>query len=256
MNELSKDLTTLEAEITVLKAQTAQNIIEIGRRLNEAKKLVPHGEWELWLEERVDFSQSTATRFMKVAVEFPNLATSQDIGISKAFELLALPTETREAFIAEQPIDDMTVKELRKEIRKRKSLEEQNKKLAQDYSDLMSQAMKPSQRELEEIKLKEQRIKDLEKEAYRKTSEIMSLKEEIRKQQEKLPEYDRSQKLILDSGTFVVKVEKFIRDAGGLIYLAERIKELPAEEQRAFERAVDLIYNWSAQARYNLKGEV
>jgi hypothetical protein len=40
------------------------NAIEIGRRLKEAKELVPHGEWGKWLEELVSYSQRMADKLI------------------------------------------------------------------------------------------------------------------------------------------------------------------------------------------------
>lgn len=52
-----------------------------------------------WLEERVEFSQSTATRFMNVANEFGNSSTLKNLNQSKLFALLEVPKEERQDFI-------------------------------------------------------------------------------------------------------------------------------------------------------------
>ena len=44
--------------------------IEIGRKLKEAKTLLPYGQWGRWLQEEVEFSQSTAQNFMKIFEEY------------------------------------------------------------------------------------------------------------------------------------------------------------------------------------------
>ena len=61
-------------EIRTLQRQ-AQGIIlsyaiEIGRRLEEVKAMLPHGEWGAWLKNELDYSQSTAQNFMKVFREY------------------------------------------------------------------------------------------------------------------------------------------------------------------------------------------
>ena len=47
----------IAAEINFYKEQTRKitllNCSEIGRRLREAKRLIPHGEWGNWLEDQV-----------------------------------------------------------------------------------------------------------------------------------------------------------------------------------------------------------
>ena len=122
-NNLPTDLNQLTVEIKFYVNQWGQNTIEIGKRLIAAKELVAHGEWGKWLEENFNLSQPSATRFMKCAKHFSNLATSQHLKPSQMIELLALPAEETEKFIAEKaaennPVEDMTVKNLREEVAK------------------------------------------------------------------------------------------------------------------------------------------
>ena len=55
------------AEIRKLGKRAVQNIIEIGRRLTEAKKIVGWGNWLPWLEREFGWSERTAQNFMQVA---------------------------------------------------------------------------------------------------------------------------------------------------------------------------------------------
>src|SRR5690625_1751496 len=76
MNEITVERSqeTIAIEINSIKEQTRQmllhNSIEIGKRLVEAKAILPHGEWGKWLEESVDYSQSTANNLMKIYDEY------------------------------------------------------------------------------------------------------------------------------------------------------------------------------------------
>lgn len=131
MNEIVP-LDQLATEIRYYSQQASWSIIEVGKRLIEAKKQVAHGEWETWLERNVGYSQSTATRFMKCAERFGNLATLQDLNPSQTIALLALPESETETFIEQKkaegnPVEDMTVKTLREEIKEWKSKAEQAK---------------------------------------------------------------------------------------------------------------------------------
>ena len=79
------------------KAQITTGFLDLGARLNEAKEMLPHGEWLPWLEREMQFSERTAQKFMALAREYegnPQLAS--DLGSEKAFALLALPKEERE----------------------------------------------------------------------------------------------------------------------------------------------------------------
>ena len=52
-------LTRLATEINVIKEQTRAAVknatLEIGKRLVEAKAVVPHGGWGYWLQQNVDY---------------------------------------------------------------------------------------------------------------------------------------------------------------------------------------------------------
>jgi hypothetical protein len=52
--------------IRTLGKRVVKDIIEIGRRLTEAKKLVGHGHWADWLKTEFDWSEGTALNFMRV----------------------------------------------------------------------------------------------------------------------------------------------------------------------------------------------
>lgn len=64
----SIEVVTDEIKSLVSSAQSVMlgYAVEIGRRLVEAKDLLPHGEWGKWLREKVEFSQSSANNFMKL----------------------------------------------------------------------------------------------------------------------------------------------------------------------------------------------
>ena len=103
MNDLT-NVSQLTAEIVLLKNQTAQNIIEIGKRLIQVKEQLPHGEWGKWLEEKVEFTHQTANKFMKVAEEMSNYSSMRNLGTAKVFSLLSLPQDQREDFIQSNPV--------------------------------------------------------------------------------------------------------------------------------------------------------
>ena len=97
-----RSIEVITAEIWQYKQQAGAAILEIGRRLNEAKAQLSHGEWLPWLEEKVEFSEVTAQRFMRLAREYENPSLVTDLGASKALQLLALPASERDEFIAEK----------------------------------------------------------------------------------------------------------------------------------------------------------
>lgn len=122
-----RDIETITGEIIQLKQDAGNAILGIGDRLIEAKSLLSHGEWLPWLTEQVEFSESTAQRFMRLSREWRNPSALTDLGATKALTLLALPPEERESFLSEnhivdgeeKSVIDMTSRELERAIRER-----------------------------------------------------------------------------------------------------------------------------------------
>lgn len=137
MNEITKqrDIETVTNEIISLRSQAQQTAltyaVEIGRRLAEAKSIVPHGEWGGWLANRVEFKQRTANNFIRIFEEygsgqlslFADSSNSQPVAnlkYTQLLALLALPTDERESFVEENDVESMTKRELEKAVKERK----------------------------------------------------------------------------------------------------------------------------------------
>lgn len=101
--------------------------VEIGRRLVEAKELVPHGEWMGWLKENVDYSQSTANNLMAIYREYGDgkFTTIGNLSYTKAVALLGVPAEEREQFADEHDVEAMSARELREAVYEKQKLERQ-----------------------------------------------------------------------------------------------------------------------------------
>ncbi|HHY27017.1 MAG TPA: DUF3102 domain-containing protein [Desulfitobacterium dehalogenans] len=132
----------IAAEINMINYQIGKILltgaIEIGRRLKEAKALLPHGEWGKWLEESVSFSRSTATRLMQIYEEYgPNCASMHNLTYTQAVILLGLPPEEREGFITNYDVENMSTRELRQAITDRdKALEEKKQQALQEKDEI------------------------------------------------------------------------------------------------------------------------
>lgn len=102
-NEVARPIEVITQEINFYKFQAGTAIIEIGKRLCEAKQCLPHGKWGEWLQNEVEFSERTAQNFMRIAKEYKNPQLLADMGNSatKALLLLSLPAEEREEFVGE-----------------------------------------------------------------------------------------------------------------------------------------------------------
>ena len=161
-----RDIDTITAEIRTLTNQfintTLAYVVEIGRRLVEAKSLLDHGAWGKWLAENTQFSQSRANDYMKLFREYGdsqitlfgavlNSQTSANLNVSQALSLLALPADEREEFIAENDVENMSVRELEKAIKEKKAAEEERDRALKDldYVDRENDEYRQREKELE-----------------------------------------------------------------------------------------------------------
>ena len=139
----ARTLEQVTEEIRYLDTQAKRLVlghaIEIGRRLEEAKAMVPYGEWGDYIRDQLNYSQSTANNFMRIFAEygaaqqslFGPVAESQTLGnlsYTKALKLLAVPREEREEFAEAVDAEHLSTRELEAAIRERdearKALEE------------------------------------------------------------------------------------------------------------------------------------
>ncbi len=149
-----RDIQTVTTEINTLTAQyrylSLAYAVEVGRRLEEAKSLLPHGEWGTWLAEKVSFSQRKANNLMQIFEAYgdsqitlfgavPNSQTFANLPISKAIKLLALPSEEREEFAEENDVAAMSVRELEAAIKAKKDAEARAEELSEENARLQEQ---------------------------------------------------------------------------------------------------------------------
>ena len=164
MNEitLSNNLAQIELEISYHKQIAGQSIWEIGRRLNHVKeKDLAHGQFMEWLK-KIEFSQTVANQFMKVAKELPNSVTSQNLGINALYLIATLPEEEKEEQI--QRIEDgntPTVRELQ-EVKKKLKLS----KLVNERLRAENEKIKSSKTEVKET------IKEVVPDDYKATQDL------------------------------------------------------------------------------------
>ena len=114
-----RTIETITDEILDAKRTGGEAILTIGRCLIEAKDMLPHGEWLPWLNERVELSERTAQKFMRLAQKRSNPSALADLGATKALMLLALPEEERDEFIEDHNVIDMSTRQLEQAIRER-----------------------------------------------------------------------------------------------------------------------------------------
>lgn len=126
-----RTLDMVAAEIRTFTASMLNNIIEIGRRMCEAKEMLPYGKFGEWIKENTGYSRSTANNFMRVYQEYgtrqgclfgatvENDQTFGKLSYTQALALLALPSGEREEFVETHDIENMSTRELQAAIAER-----------------------------------------------------------------------------------------------------------------------------------------
>lgn len=128
----ARDPGIIAAEINLIKKQVKDTVIwgtiQIGEKLSEAKSLVNQGEWGRWLEENVEYSQSTAENLMKLYKEYggnqeslfdtwTNSETFGKLSYTQHLALLALPFADRQQFAEEH--SDKSTRQMQQLIKER-----------------------------------------------------------------------------------------------------------------------------------------
>ena len=161
-------------------------VIEIGRRLCEAKDLVKHGEWGKWIETNFEFSQQSANRFMQLFQEYGEISNSspvRNLSYSKALQLLALPSDEREEFAQEVKADEISRSELEDLIKERNAAREREQELEQKLAsaEIAKASAESKAKEADELRVKAEQLEaDLKK---RKETES-KLKKKLKEAQE------------------------------------------------------------------------
>ncbi|MEG0430284.1 MAG: DUF3102 domain-containing protein [Anaerovoracaceae bacterium] len=216
------EITTKESIIVEIKTTIAAveesvliGAIKIGRKLNQLKELVPHGEWYEYIEDNIGFSKRKVQNFIQISetygkegTAFSELITKTHtcahLSYSNALRLLAVDEEDIEEFVENHIEDGQTVKELEEEIKKYKAeKEELNIKAAA----------------LEEM---ENRIKKIESEKNQLINEKKQLEN----------------KLVTDQGTSDEKNSQEIENLNNKIKnLEEKAKAEKLNQDQAIEKA-------------------
>ena len=169
-----KDPAILAVEIRSLQQQAQVVVlsyaIEIGRRLCEAKTALPHGQWGEWLENEVNFSQSSAQNYMKIYERYGSEqislfgdSKSETLGnlpYTKALKLLAVPEDEVESFVEEHNVAEMSTRELEQAIRER----EEAKAALQKETDRADSAVKDMEEAEESAREAKAEVERLQKE--------------------------------------------------------------------------------------------
>lgn len=247
-----RSIEVITEEILFYKRQAGGAMIEIGRRLSEAKEQLPHGEWLPWLREKVDFSERSAQNFMRLAKEYGKSAEIADLGASKALALLALPDSEREEFAAqkhvvngeEKTVADMTAAELKQAIKERDEalcLLSEERAAGEGAALRMAQAEEDKAKMAADMKFLNERLAGLNDEVAQKERELEELRSkpvEVAIQYQTDPEeLDAARKEAAAEAEQKVKAK--IEKAEKALAKAKEEKEKAEAEQKRLQASLD-----------------
>ena len=280
MQELTEfNIEKTTAEILILKDQTAQNIIEIGKRLIEVKENLQHGEFSEWLKKRVDISHRTANNFMKVATTFSNSQSIANLGSTKLFLLAGLDEENREEVMQENNIEEMTTRELEQVVKEKKEIKKQLEE-EKEYSEELQEAIKEKEIQIRNLQNKIENVSKpevqvVEKEIIKEVIpenlilEKQSLEDELetlRKRAEKAENTVNRLKLDKEINqdkvytnikldNLLVNITDFLNNASKYTYLKDELQKIPSKNKRIVENKIQEIENWALLMKQALNNE-
>lgn len=245
----ARDIEMVTSDIHYAQRQGARqllsNLIEIGRLLVEAKSMVPHGEWGKYLEERVNYSQSTANNYMKLYQEygdnqesfFSSFSNSQAFGnltYTQAIALLALPAEERQEFAEKNDVAEMSTRQLEQAIRERNeeraAREDAEARAAEQ--EAAAETAKANEEELRKISEKanaekaaaDEKVEKLQKQLEKAKANEKAAKEALTKAQEN-PEIPESMMESLRQQVAAEAAQKATEDLVKQLDAANKAKE-------------------------------
>ena len=280
MKELTEfNIEKTTAEILILKDQTAQNIIEIGKRLIEVKENLEHGEFKSWLKKKVKFTERSAQRFMQIGREFSNATSLSHLGSTKLFLLAGLDEEDRQELIQENNVEDMTTRELEQAVKEKKEITKQLK-IEQEYSNELQESIKEKERqirtlqnEIEKIQIPEKEIIEkevikevvpenliLEKQALEK--ELETLRKRAEKAENTLSRIKLDKEINQDkvySNTklehLLVNIKDFLDNASKYTYLKDELQKIPPQNKKILESKINEVESWTMLMKQALRNE-
>ncbi len=280
MQELTEfNIEKTTAEILMLKDQTAQNIIEIGKRLIEVKENLEHGEFTEWLKEKVDISHRTANNFMKVATTFSNSQSIANLGSTKLFLLAGLDKEDRQEIMKESNVEEMTTRELEQAVKEKKEIKKQLE-AEKEYSEELQEAIKQKenqirtlQNEIDNIKTPKKEIIEkevvkeivperliLEKQSLEK--ELETLRKRAEKAENTLSRIKLDKEINQDkvySNTkleyLLVNIKEFLDNASKYTYLKDELQKIPSQNKKILESKINEVESWTILMKQALRNE-
>ena len=227
--------------------QLLSNMIEIGRLLVEAKSMVPHGEWGKYLEEKVDYSQSTANNMMKLYQEygdnqesfFSSFANSQAFGnltYTQALAMLALPAEERQEFAEENNVAEMSTRQLEQAIRERNE-DRKAREQAEELAERAKRELDDQEKAVAAEKENAAHLQELHEKAQQEAATANAKVEKLQKQLEKAKANEKAAKDALTKAQENPEVPESVMESLRQQVAADAAREATEKLQKELDEA-------------------
>ena len=133
----------------------AQNLIQYGRVLCEAKPLIAHGEFGKWVSDNFSMSERSAQGYMAVWKRFGENAALNGVQFSSLQKMLSLPEGTEDRFAAENDLAQMTAREVEAAVKRAKAEAAQALKAAQAETQKEKELRAAAEKKAEEARKRE-----------------------------------------------------------------------------------------------------
>ena len=281
-----RSIEIVTAEITMIRDNARkvflESVIQIGTRLEEAKQMVPQGEWTAYLTDKLGYKPSTAQNYMRIAREFGGGQVSLtgktaadafgQLSYSQILPLLGMAEEEREELAEENDLPSMSSREIAALVKERDEAKEAAEKataekaaaelkfegaakaretvlhelkLAQDECDVVKQTAADLQEQLDAIEDKPAEVRELTEEEL---EEIRSkARAENAEAARAAEERARAAEEKLDKvkNPAAHKVNFLFGEVRGLVErLEQALAELQQSDEAAREKFAKVIADW------------
>ena len=274
-----RSIEIVTAEITMIRDNARkvflESVIQIGTRLEEAKQMVPQGEWTAYLTDKLGYKPSTAQNYMRIAREFGGGQVSLtgktaadafgQLSYSQILPLLGMAEEEREELAEENDLPSMSSREIAALVKERdeakanadrlkekdkllrSKLREANKERDKAQSSLSdaTQREKDLAERLDELEKRPAEVRELTEEEL---EEIRSkVREENAEAAKAAEERARAAEKKLDKvkNPAAHKVNFLFGEVRGLIErLEQALEELQQTDEAACEKFAKVIADW------------
>ena len=238
-----RSIEIVTAEIYTIRDNAARvfmdSVVQIGRRLEEAKQLVPHGEWTDYLDTKLGYKPSTAQNYMRIAREFGDGQvglsgkTASDffgnLGYSQLLPLLGLPEEEREQLAEEHDLAGMSSREIAALVKERDEAKAAAAQ-AQEQADKRGQEARSARDALEAAKDKLKAEKQKAQEQAKAAKENAEAAADLQRKLDELAEKANQPRELTDEERAALRAE----------VAAEQDEAVQAAEARAAEALAKL----------------